>query len=159
MAAASTAGVKMKRLLLAAALGLFTASAAAQTVVIQGHDLGGFEDAYIAKYNSYANRGYRVVVAGDCASACTLALHYGNACVLPNARLRFHSAMLALPGPGGRIIAVRPGRSRDTARFWRMIPWDVRARLHPLSNRWQVLYGWQLPRRYRCHRPSGWGGQ
>lgn len=72
---------------------------AASEVRIQ-KDGGGSMLEYISKYVGIKETGARVVVDGDCVSACTLLtglLPRTQVCVTPNARFGFHSA--SVPDP------------------------------------------------------------
>jgi hypothetical protein len=58
------------------------------------NDNGGFMHVYARRYRTVARTYKRVVIDGDCASACTLVLSYvpiERICVTRRARLGFHS--------------------------------------------------------------------
>lgn len=81
---------------------LMLAPAYAAPVVIT-HDEGGVIIDYISKYSSMRDDGVKLVIAGDCASACTLFLGIlprTSYCVLETARLGFHTATFhSIHGP------------------------------------------------------------
>jgi hypothetical protein len=58
-------------------------------------DYGGFIHQYKLKYAAIRDRGERVIIDGECNSACTLVLGIvplNRICVTPRARLGFHTA-------------------------------------------------------------------
>ena len=60
-------------------------------------DYGGFLDRYKLKYAAIRDRGERVIIDGECNSACTLVLGIvplKRICVTPRARLGFHTAFI-----------------------------------------------------------------
>jgi hypothetical protein len=60
-------------------------------------DYGGFLDQYKLKYATIRDRGERVIIDGECNSACTLVLGIvplKRICVTPRARLGFHTAFI-----------------------------------------------------------------
>ena len=59
-------------------------------------DSGGFVQQYAARV--LANRQRRVVIDGNCESACTLWLMASRVCVTPRARMLFHAAFYAENG-------------------------------------------------------------
>jgi len=72
-------------------------------------DLGGPLQAYVSKYRGIAARGERVVIDGDCASACTILLGIvprENVCVTARARLGFHLWQYPLTEFMGKVIMV-----------------------------------------------------
>jgi len=66
----------------------------AQAAVLIKNDRGGDVLEYYAKYQALRSRGERVVVDGDCLSACTLVLILPSdqRCFTRRARLGFHAA-------------------------------------------------------------------
>jgi len=78
---------------LASAL-VFTNAERSQAAVVIKNDRGGDVLEYYAKYQALRSRGERVVVDGDCLSACTLVLSLPNdqRCFTRRARLGFHAA-------------------------------------------------------------------
>jgi hypothetical protein len=58
-------------------------------------DYGGFIHEYKLKYAAIRDRGERVIIDGECNSACTIVLGIvpiSRICVTPRARLGFHTA-------------------------------------------------------------------
>jgi hypothetical protein len=64
--------------------------------IVITEDEGGFVQQYAARV--LANRNRRVVIDGNCASACTLWLMASRVCVTPRARMLFHAAFYAENG-------------------------------------------------------------
>ena len=115
------------RLTLAAAL-ILTASAIIETipaVVIWG-DHGGYVDEYAERETAYRHAGIRIIIAGRCASACTLYLHSPATCVMPTARFMFHVAYAGIPLPGGHI-GMGPSDEYGTKFLYDAYPPGVRA--------------------------------
>lgn len=68
------------------------AMADSKPVVIK-MDLGGWIPTYEARAERWASEGRKVIVDGDCRSACTYYFwtkYHLDICVTPNARLMFH---------------------------------------------------------------------
>lgn len=65
------------------------------------HDLGGPVDARLDEIAHLDADGTPVVIAGTCASACTLYLALETTCLAPGARLGFHAP--TTDGPFGAI--------------------------------------------------------
>jgi hypothetical protein len=66
-----------------------------ETYVVKNDD-GGFMHVYARRYRQISRTYKRVVIDGDCASACTLVLAYVPAeriCVTRRARLGFHAPL------------------------------------------------------------------
>ena len=115
------------RLTLAAAL-ILTASAIIETipaVVIWG-DHGGYVDEYAERETAYRHAGIRIIIAGRCASACTLYLHSPATCVMPTARFMFHVAYAGIPLPGGHM-GMGPSDEYGTKFLYDAYPAGVRA--------------------------------
>ena len=116
------------RLALVAAL-IRTASAvlveASPTVVIWG-DHGGYVDEYAQRETAYRRAGVRIIIAGRCASACTLYLHSPTTCVMPTARFMFHTAYVGIPLPGGHM-GMGPTDEYGTRFLYDAYPPGVRA--------------------------------
>jgi hypothetical protein len=94
----------------------------AKTEVLIKNDGGGDIPQYIAKYLNLQLRGERVVIDGDCLSACTLALGLlamERRCFTNEARLGFHAAWI---GFGKRRIWDALG----TGVFWLVYPAEIR---------------------------------
>ena len=73
----------------------FCGAQPSQSEVIIKNDRGGDVLEYYAKYQALQSRGERVVIDGDCLSACTLVLGLiakEQRCFTRRARLGFHAA-------------------------------------------------------------------
>ena len=95
---------------LASAL-VVTNAVRSQAAVVIKNDRGGDVLEYYAKYQALRSRGERVVVDGDCLSACTLVLSLpgDQRCFTRRARLGFHAAWDeagtgTVPNPVGTAI-------------------------------------------------------
>jgi hypothetical protein len=96
----------IKNLILASTL-LWTLPASALTIT---YDPGGFIPMYVAKMQRAAAMGERVIIDGNCLSACTMTLGIippENVCATPRAVLGFHSAFT--PTPWGQKMDYPPG--------------------------------------------------
>jgi hypothetical protein len=94
------------------------------------HDTGGQIGRYIHRFERLRASGTRVIVDGDCLSACTLVLGLippDRLCVTRRARFGFHLAWK--PGFLGLHVANRAG----TRKIWQLYPAKVR--------RWIVAQG------------------
>src|SRR5215472_9096404 len=72
-------------------------------------DLGGILQKYDTKYRQIAAQGEKVVIDGDCASACTIILGIvprENVCVTTRARFGFHLWQYPLTAFMGKVIMV-----------------------------------------------------
>jgi hypothetical protein len=86
----------------AALIALFTANAAHADMHIR-QDNGGRIDAYLHRYATVRKSGQRVIVDGQCLSACTVLLGTipkDHICITPRASFGFHAAWI--PVGGGR---------------------------------------------------------
>jgi hypothetical protein len=85
-------------------------------------DRGGPIDEYLQAYAQVRSTGERVVVDGDCLSACTLVLGlvpYNQICVTSRARFGFH-APLVLNNEGSFVM-----RANATQAMWNVYPASV----------------------------------
>ena len=117
------------RLVLALALLAAGSSSAAAAVRIH-RDSGGQIGRYIHRFERLRLSGQRVIVDGDCLSACTLVLGFipqDRLCVTQRARFGFHRAWK--PGFLGIPIDNRAG----TRKIWQYYPHKIR--------RWIVAQG------------------
>lgn len=82
----------IKRVILAALLMLFPSALSADYVI--RHDRGGIIGDYLDKYEKIYHAKTRVIVDGECSSACTivLALPSAQVCATKRAFLGFHAA-------------------------------------------------------------------
>jgi hypothetical protein len=86
---------------------LWTLPANALTIT---NDPGGLIPMYVARMQSAAAMGERVIIDGNCLSACTMTLGIiprQNVCATPRAVLGFHSAFT--PNPWGQKMDYPPG--------------------------------------------------
>ena len=108
------------------------------------NDRGGQIGQYLQSFAMLASSGERVVIDGDCLSACTLLLGVvprERMCATPRARLGFHAAWL--PDPEGRPVTSAMG----TQALWSNYPSAVRhwiSRHGGLSRRMIYLRGREL---------------
>src|SRR5262249_36239841 len=89
---------------LAALSMVLTVTSADATVRIRD-DLGGLMTQYASRFASVRQSGERVIVDGQCYSACTMLLGMlprGQVCVTPNAVFGFHAAWNS-DDPGHRV--------------------------------------------------------
>lgn len=96
----------IKKLILVSTL-LWSLPASALTIT---NDAGGLIPMYVAKMQRAAAMGERVIIDGNCLSACTMTLGIippQNVCATPRAILGFHSAFT--PTPWGQKIDYPPG--------------------------------------------------
>lgn len=107
-------------------------------------DGGGQIGDYVEAYTTLKSRGEKVVVDGDCLSACTLLLGIvpsGQMCATARARFGFHAAWN--PDAKGDPVTSENG----TRALWHFYPKAVRAwitRHGGLSPRMAYLYGRDL---------------
>src|SRR6185312_13208299 len=102
---------------------LFCSAEQVKSQVLIRNDGGGDIIRYVAKYLSLQWRGERVVIDGDCFSACTLVLGLlakDQRCFTNRTRFGFHEAWedfgsTRLPNPLG------------TAIFWLVYPYEIRS--------------------------------
>ncbi len=100
----------IKKLVLSSILSstlLWSLHANALTITYDG---GGLIPMYVAKMQRAAAMGERVIIDGNCLSACTMTLGIippENVCATPRAVLGFHSAFT--PTPWGQKIDYPPG--------------------------------------------------
>src|SRR6266496_1665620 len=95
----------LKSIALAGAMILSACLPAGAVVVIQ-KDNGGVIIDYIKKYSDIRDSGERVIVDGECHSACTLFLGLvpkENYCLTDRALLGFHSATVRQKTPSGKM--------------------------------------------------------
>lgn len=113
----------MRTLMLAAASALLAFGTPAASAEYIGDDAGGMIGTYVARYARLMQSGERVVLNGDCLSACTIILHIKDridVCATPNARFGFHAAWKR--GDDGRAIHSPEG----TDALMKLYPSDVK---------------------------------
>ena len=125
----------------------------AKSEVLIKNDGGGDIPQYIAKYLNLQLSGERVVIDGDCLSACTLALGLlaqDRRCFTNEARLGFHAASTESGTP-----RIRDPLGTDV--FWLVYPPEIRrwiSRHGGLTSRMIYLEGKELAAMYPpCKRP------
>jgi hypothetical protein len=141
------------QLLCVAMLAFSVTSAAATMRIVEDH--GGQIGKYLQVFAMAHSTGERVVVDGDCLSACTLVLGlipHDHICVTPRARFGFHAAWL--PDLDGRPITSTGG----TQALWTLYPVSVRRWINQhggLSRRMIYLEGRSLESIVAtCDRPN-----
>ena len=111
-------------------------------------DRGGQIGAYIDTFKKMRASGQKVIVDGDCISACTLVLaliRRDRICVTPRARFGFHSAWK----PG--FIGLPLNNTAGTQILWDMYPDQIRNWIISkggLSDRILSLFGTELTALY-----------
>ena len=114
--------MRLGGLALAAVLSVSVLTPASATMRIAG-DRGGQIGHYLQTFATLRSSGERVVIDGNCLSACTLVLGIiprSRMCATPRARLGFHAAWI--PGSDGRPVTSRLG----TRALWNAYPRRVR---------------------------------
>lgn len=79
----------LKRLAAALLVALLPACSSAETVVIT-NDGGGYIDAYNQRAALYRNAGTKVVIDGECMSACARYMSLPKVCTTPKGRFWLH---------------------------------------------------------------------
>jgi hypothetical protein len=137
--------MRIQGLLLCAAL-LASAVAPASATMRISEDRGGQIGRYLESFASLRSSGERVVIDGNCLSACTLVLGMvprDRICVTRRARLGFHAAWM--PDAEGRPVTSAMG----TQALWNVYPGSVRhwiSRHGGLSRHMIYLQGRDLAR-------------
>lgn len=114
--------MQIRGLLLCAAL-LVSAVSSAHADMRISEDRGGQIGRYLQNFAMVRASGERVVVDGNCLSACTLVLGVvprSRICATPRARFGFHAAWM--PDEDGRPVTSRMG----TQALWEVYPASVR---------------------------------
>ena len=114
--------MRLGGLFLAAAVLASFATPASATMRIS-NDRGGQIGHYLQQFAALASSGERVVIDGNCLSACTLVLGIvprNRMCATPRARLGFHAAWM--PDVDGRPVTSTLG----TRALWDVYPASVR---------------------------------
>jgi hypothetical protein len=104
----------IKKLILASTL-LWTLPANALTITNDG---GGLIPMYVERMQRAAATGERVIIDGNCLSACTMTLGIippQNVCATPRAVLGFHSAFT--PTPWGQKMDYPPGTRQMVSHY------------------------------------------
>lgn len=114
--------MRLRGLVLAAAL-LATALSPASATMRIAEDRGGQIGHYLQAFALLRSSGERVVIDGNCLSACTLVLGlipHERMCATPRARFGFHAAWM--PDTDGHPITSAMG----TQALWNIYPGEVR---------------------------------
>src|SRR5438105_1964850 len=112
------------RAVLAAALLALAGTSSAMAEVWISNDRGGRIDQYIGRFAAIRHSGQRVVVDGNCLSACTMLLGMiprSRICVTSRANFGFHAAWL--PTPYGYTVPSQLGNRM----LWASYPEAVRS--------------------------------
>ena len=113
----------IRGLALCAAVLASTVTSASATMVISG-DRGGQIGRYLQTFAQVRSSGERVVIDGNCLSACTLVLGLvprSRVCATPRARFGFHAAWM--PDSDGHPVTSPMG----TQALWNIYPSHVRS--------------------------------
>ena len=120
--------IHFRLLLCAAMLACGVTSAAATMRIVD--DRGGQFGKYMETFAKVRSSGERVIIDGDCMSACTMVLGLvpsKQLCVTPRARFGFHAA--SMPNDDGRLVT----SGLATEALWGIYPASVR--------RWIIQHG------------------
>ena len=120
--------IRFTLLLCTAVLACGVKSASATMRIID--DQGGQVGKYLQAFAKVRSTGERVIVDGDCLSACTMVLGLvppNQICVTPRARFGFHAA--SMPNNDGRLVT----SALATEALWGIYPASVR--------RWIIQHG------------------
>jgi hypothetical protein len=115
-------GMHIRDLVLGAAAVALSVTSASATMRI-ADDRGGQIGRYLEAFTTVRSSGERVVIDGNCLSACTLVLGlvpHERICVTHRARFGFHAAWM--PDPDGRPVTSPLG----TQALWSIYPPSVR---------------------------------
>jgi hypothetical protein len=115
-------GMRFRRIVLGAATVALSVTSASATMRI-ADDRGGQIGRYLEAFTTVRLSGGRVVVDGNCLSACTLVLGlipHERICATHRARFGFHAAWM--PDYDGRPVTSTPG----TQTLWSIYPASVR---------------------------------
>ena len=115
--------MRLASLVLLCAAMVGAASAPASATMRISEDRGGQIGQYLQTFATVRSSGERVVVDGNCLSACTLLLGLiprNRVCATPRARFGFHAAWM--PDDDGRPVTSQLG----TQALWNIYPHDVR---------------------------------
>ena len=140
-------------LLCAAMLACGVTSAWGTMRIVEDH--GGQVGKYLQAFAKVRSTGERVIIDGDCLSACTMVLGLvpsKQICVTPRARFGFHAA--SMPNNDGRLVT----STLATQMLWGIYPASVRRWINQhggLSRRMVYLEGRSLEGIVAtCDRPT-----
>ncbi len=114
--------MRIGSLALCAAMLALSVTSASATMLIAG-DRGGQIGRYLQTFAQVRSSGERVVIDGNCLSACTLVLGLvprSRVCATPRARFGFHAAWM--PDSDGHPVTSPMG----TQALWNIYPSNVR---------------------------------
>ena len=114
--------MRIGSLVLCAAMLALSVTSASATMLIAG-DRGGQIGHYLQTFAQVRSSGERVVIDGNCLSACTLVLGLvprSRVCATPRARFGFHAAWM--PDSDGHPVTSPMG----TQALWNIYPSNVR---------------------------------
>ncbi|RWO57037.1 hypothetical protein [Mesorhizobium sp.] len=112
-------------------------------LVLVENNGGGIVEDFIALRNQWERDGTQVVIAGSCASACTLFTALPHVCVEPGAKLSFHAPFVSINEN------VRAYDNEYTAWFTKQYPKAIQkwiANRGGLTHEWLTLKGTELTR-------------
>jgi len=115
--------MRIGSLVLCAAMLALSVTSASATMLIAG-DRGGQIGRYLQTFAQVRSSGERVVIDGNCLSACTLVLGLvprSRVCATPRARFGFHAAWM--PDSDGHPVTSPMG----TQALWNIYPSHVRS--------------------------------
>lgn len=113
----------MKLLIALAALLLAGPALADPKPITIKMDVGGWIPTYEKRAARWASEGRKIIIDGDCRSACTYYLwtkYNLDICATPNARLMFHMPFWRT-GTGRHDIEATPARVEWSAKRWQTI--------------------------------------
>lgn len=96
------------------------------------YDMGGYIHDRTAQIQNLQRTGEKVRISGTCASSCTMLLVLPNACVDPDARMRFH-------GPGYKDRSPMPKWHHDETSA------GMAKHYPPMLADWFMRYGRHVP--------------
>jgi hypothetical protein len=139
-------------LLLAVSMFASAAASPALADIVIRNDPGGLISHHVAEFSRIRDAGDRVVIDGQCYSACTLVLGMiprERLCVTQRARLGFHAAWAY--APDGSTVASPMGNQQ----LWGAYPPEIRSWISSrggLTKKLSVLRGRELTSMYRACR-------
>ena len=120
--------IRFRLLLCTAMLTCGVTSASGTMRIVEDH--GGQVGKYLQAFTKVRSTGERVIIDGDCLSACTMVLGLvpsKQICVTPRARFGFHAG--SMPNSDGRLVT----SALATQALWGIYPASVR--------RWIIQHG------------------
>ncbi|MGE0566023.1 MAG: hypothetical protein AB7O50_16100 [Pseudolabrys sp.] len=143
------------RSILSSVVLLLCGASSASAAMLISEDRGGQIGAYLQAFTSVRDSGERVIIDGNCLSACTILLGIvprDRVCATPRARLGFHAAWM--PDETGRPVTSPLG----TQALWNIYPPHVRRVINRhggLSRKMIYVQGRELARLVQpCGTPT-----